>query len=419
MILNSIKNLALKSIYFILASYARKVINRHHPFVIGITGSVGKGSAKEAIYQVLVDHFGDEVRKNYGNLNAEIGIPLTVLGYDRLPPKLLWPFFLIGAYFRTLRSEYPKYLILEMGVEHPGDISYFGSIVRLDIGIVTEISRVHVANFAKLDDLAKEKLSIQKIIKQGGTLIVNNDSSFLRNLDFDNVQTIGMRNKSEFMGEGAKITPQGTDFRIETTGQKIAIRSRMIGTQLIYASLFAFAVGKYFKIQSLEIKKSLEKIKPTLGRMNLIEGRNGTLIIDDSYNADPLSVKAALNSMHDFEWTGRRVAILGNMNSLGAYEESSHEEVARYAKECVDVAIFAGKNAELMKRSFGDNAYAFLNRKSAVEKIPSLVSKGDLILVKASQNGNFFEEVTKILMKDPGKAGELLVRQSNFWMRKK
>ena len=413
------KEYTLKIIYSILAKFARRVIKRHNPFVIGITGSVGKSTTKEIIYKVLSDQFGDQVRKNYGNLNAEIGIPLTILGYTRLPNKLFWPFLLIQAYFRSFVSIYPKYLILEMGVEHPGDLKYFGTIVRPNLGIITSTEPVHLVNFADKLALAEEKISLRNVVKDDGILIVNGDDQNLRKLSGENITSIGIDSEgTAYRALGIKIGLDGTEYRIETLGQKIAIKSKMLGRQFVYANLFAFAVGQYFDIQSLEIKKSLISIKPLPGRMNLIPGLDGMMIIDDTYNASPAAVKAAIAVLSEIK-ARRRVLILGNMNELGNYEKEAHLEVATFAKSKVDIAIFAGPNAALMAEKFGENAFSFADRTSMQGELKNLLKPHDVILIKASQNNNYFEEVTKLLMADRSKSASLLVRQNAFWLRKK
>jgi len=415
------KNFFLKIVYRILAAYARAVIRRHNPFVIAITGSVGKGSAKEAIYQVLVDHFGKhKVRKNYGSLNAEIGIPLTILGYTKVPNKFLWPWFFLSALPKLSEKKYPAYLVLEMGVEHPGDIDYFSTIVRPDIAVIISTAPVHLANFKDYRDFQKEKCSLAEKIKPEGIVMVNSDDGFLNRyaLNHENIITVGTDSKADYHAESIELKLDGSAFRIETVGQKISVKSKLFGRQFVYSDLFAFAIGHYMGIQSLEIKKSLEKVEPEAGRMRIIAGKKESIIIDDTYNASPVAVKAALDVLSEME-SGRKVFIFGNMNELGDYEREAHKEVAEYARGKANLAIFAGPNAKMMSEIFGPGAIVFLNRKELESKIESLIEAKDLILIKASQNNNFFEEITKKLMNDPAEAEKLLVRQGSFWARRK
>ncbi|MEK7096400.1 MAG: UDP-N-acetylmuramoyl-tripeptide--D-alanyl-D-alanine ligase [Patescibacteria group bacterium] len=412
---NTFKNI----IYKVLKKNARRVIVEHDPFVIAVTGSVGKTSTKEAIYQVLSDQYGADVRKNYGNLNTEIGLPLTILGYEKVPSRILWPIFLVSAYFKPVFiKKYPKYLILEMGVEKEGDIEYLTGIVQPDIAIITSVSGAHLENFSDLSQYQNEKISIIKDIKDNGTVFVNADDPELDKIE--SAQKIGI-NKSnvDYHGEIINLGIDGTEIRISCTGHKISVKSKLLGAQLAYSSLFAFAVASWMKISLLKVGKSLEKIKPVPGRMNYIEGEGNIKIIDDTYNSNPQSAKYAIDFMDALKYSGRKVIIFGSMNELGGESESHHLEVAKYAKGKVDMAIFCGDNAKKQVETFGESGTAFPNRKELTSKIKTLLKENDLVLIKASQNRNFFEEVVKVLMKDKNKAKELLVRQNKIWISKK
>lgn len=416
------KNYCLQIIYKVLASYARKVIERYNPFVIAITGSVGKTSTKEAVYQVLRDQFGDEVRKNEGNLNAEIGVPLTILGYKSLPNKFLWPLFLISAFFRLKPKHYPKYLILEMGIEKSGDMDYLTSLAHPDIAIITSTTPAHTANFKKVEDYQQEKISIIKNLKPSGRVIVNNDDEILSKLQVENLTSIGIKNESsDYVAKDINLSIRGSEYRIWTTGHKIAIKSKVLGEQLIYSQLFSFATAHLLSISLIQAGKSIEKIESVNGRMNLLPGIFGSTIIDDTYNSNPTSLKAALNTLSELKYDGRKVAIIGNMNELGELEKSSHQKIGRFAKDKCDFAIFCGPNAKEMQSGFDDNDKCLIynNRKELLRDIQGLINKNDLVLVKASQNNNFFEEVVKKILKEPKTAQKVLVRQSRFWMRKK
>jgi len=414
------KNAYLKFIYKILAFYAKKLIQKHDPFVIAVTGSAGKTSAKEAIFQVLHDKYGDAVRKNYGNLNAEIGIPLTILGYEKVPNRFVWPFFLFLALFRLKVKRYPKYLILEMGVEHPGDIEYFCSIVRPNIAVVTSTSPAHTVNFKDVTEFQKEKISILDHLREKGIGVLNFDDSILKGIRDKKVLFVSIDdNKADYWAESVKLSLEGTEFRIAKTGKKISIKSKLLGKQMIYPQLIAFAVADTMGISLIETAKSLEKISSVPGRLSLIEGKNNTMIIDDTYNSNPASAQLAIDFLNEISFNGRKIAILGNMNELGSEEKFHHEKIAGYSKNKFDQVVFVGQNASLMQKNNPDNSISFKTRKELLEKLDNIVKPGDLILIKASQNGNFLEEAVKKLMKDPELAKEKLVRQSREWAGRK
>lgn len=416
------KKFLLKIIYKILARYARNVIDKHKPFVIAITGSVGKSSTKEAISKLMKDQFGKEVRANYGNLNAHIGIPLTILGYNQVPNVFFWPIFLILAWFRTQTKSYPKYLILEMGIDFPGDMDDFLSIVKPNIVVVTTLGGAHLENFASLAEYQAEKLKLIESLDETGRAIVNIDDPDLAKLKGKNIIGISLsKMDADYRTESCRVSLNGTEYRLVTTGQKISIKSKVLGKHFIYGQLFAFAIANYFKINFLKTKKSLEEILPYHGRMNVLPGKMGITIIDDTYNANPSSVRAALDTLNEIEYSGRKIAILGNMNELGKIEKEAHIDVAKYAEDKFDLVVFVGRNSEIMydHATNQEKTRKFSSRQELLSSIEELVDDRDLILVKASQNGNYFEEIVKYLLKDKDNASNLLVRQSKYWMSKK
>lgn len=414
------KEVFLKIIYKILARKARMFIEHFDPFVIAVTGSVGKTSAKEAVFAILENEFGQDARKNEGNLNAEIGLPLTILGYKKLPNKFMWPFFLLAVLLKKIPKTYPKYLVLEMGVEHKEDIKYFCSIAKPNIAIITSVTVAHLTNFEDEREYREEKLSILKELKEGGRAIINADDSELKKLRDDNVIAVSCESKeADYSASDIKLFLTGTEYRIIKSGYKVAIKTSLLGRQMIYPFLFAFAVADVLELPLIRSTKAFEKIRPIAGRMRLIEGKNNIKIIDDTYNANPSSMKAALDFLAEVKFDGKKVAILGNMNELGSIEKEEHRNIAKYAKNKCDLAIFVGKNSEEMSKAFDDSKKSiyFKSRDDLMEKIDSIIKGEELVLVKASQNNNYFEEVVKILMKNPQEAKKLLVRQNGAWLK--
>lgn len=416
------KNTALKFIYRILAYYARVVIKRYNPTVIAITGTVGKTSTKEAVFQVLNDAFPGQVWRSEGNLNAEIGVPLSILGYDRLPNKFLWPSFLISAASKMRQKNYPAYLILEMGVERKGDLKYLASIAKPKYLILTSVGSAHLSNFSDLEEYQKEKLSILEEVSDDGKIFLNYDDPILSKIKNEKVISVANNNLlADYHAESIKLTPMGTEFRICCSGYRISVKSNLLGAHLVGSSIFAFALADSLGVSLIKVGKSLEKIASYPGRMNSLPGKKGTTIIDDTYNANPASVKAALLTLSEIAYKGRKVLILGNMNELGNSGKKAHEEIGSFAFERADFAIFVGPNAGLMQKGYGDkdSSIIFENRQSLLKNISKIIKDNDLVLVKASQNGNYFEEVVKALMQFPEKADKLLVRQNKFWLAKK
>ena len=414
------KKLALKIVYKTLKKLASKVINKHRPFVIAITGSVGKTTTKEAVSSVLKEGFENEVRASKANLNTEIGLPLTVLGLQKLPNKFIWPFFLIYAWLKSFSSKYPKYLVLEMGVDKPGDIDHFLSFVTPNISIVTALSPAHLANFKSLDEMQKEKLKIFELTNSNLIKIYNGDDEYFKKNPVPSGIGYGLNTSKECVAREVEVSFSGTSFSAIYGSNILKIKNKLIGKHQISSLLAAFCVAKILEIPNNKIINALNKLEPVNGRMRPLRGIEGISIIDDTYNSSPAAVKAAIETVSIIENKGKKVAILGNMNELGNYEKEAHKEVAKFIKDKVDLAVFVGSNADIMLKSHGGkNAMAFKNRSELISEIDNVVESGDLVLVKASQNGNYFEEVVKQMLSEELNPEEVLVRQSKFWLKKK
>jgi len=414
------KDKILKFIYSVLKRYAMKVLRRHKPFVVAITGSVGKTTTKEFTYKLFCDAFGEEnVRANAGNLNAEIGIPLTILGYRNTPGKFELIWLLLSAYFRTFISDYPKYLILEMGVEHPGDIDYFCSIVKPNVGVVTAATPAHVVNFKNLNEMQSEKIKLLKYVKDAG--IVNGDDKFIQASKVSAITYSIVDEKANCCAENIKLTVTGTNYVLIYNNKHFQVENKLLGKQMVYSQMAAYLAAVSSGVDPKAAALSLNEIIPYPGRMNLVEGVNNVIIIDDTYNANPASSEAAIETLASIKYSGRKVLIHGNMNEQGSEEQQVHLQLGEKASGKVDFAVFVGQNAEVMQKGFGDRvkSIVFKNRSELIKNIEKIIQPDDLVLVKASQNNNYFEEVTKLLMKNKDQSRSVLVRQSQSWLRKK
>lgn len=416
------KQLILKIIYKRLASVAKKVISKHNPTIIAITGSVGKTSTKEALVQVMKVKFGEEVRYTQGNLNAEIGIPLTILGYGELPSKKEWPLFLLKISKHLREKNYPKFLILEMGVEHPGDIDYFCTIAKPSISIITAATPAHLANFGSVKEMQKEKIKLADYTP-GNKIFYNCDDSFLSNNIHCGVSYGIHNNKSMIKALNILVTPNGNTYQLKLNNEVVDINNKLVGEQMVYADIAAAGVAASLGVTPSEIARSLNKRKPYYGRMNVLRGKDNITIIDDTYNANPASVIAAAKTLSDINHTGRKILILGNMNELGEESDRIHTSTAQeiVGLKGIDLIYFVGPNAQKMKSAtkHNDRVKQFSNRQEVEADANKLFSSNDLILIKASQNNNYFEELVKAMLDPSLDAKAVLVRQSKEWLKKK
>ncbi|MCX6810644.1 MAG: UDP-N-acetylmuramoyl-tripeptide--D-alanyl-D-alanine ligase [Candidatus Berkelbacteria bacterium] len=418
----SILNLIQKYLQFL----ARWKIKRAKPKIIVITGSYGKTSAKEAVYFVLNKKFGTDVGKNWGNMNSVLGLPLAILGLRKYSFGfgLLWN--IIQAKWNFFFYKLPKILVLEMGIDKPGEMSQLLSVAKPDIAIITGISETHLEGLKNLEGVKKEKNLLFETLGKNGVAIINagdENSGDLKIPDGVKKLTFGSID-ADISASDVEVTTGGTDFELNILGKKVSIKSKLIGKHSIQNLLIAAVVADQFGINIEEIKVLLEQIKPQNGRMKIIKIQNQITLIDDSYNSNPKSAEEALLALSAIKHSGRKIAILGNMNELGSYSEEAHIRVGKAAGKSVDLFIATGDNADYLAsgaKESGmdqDKIIKFGSTEELIKKIDSVIKPEDLILIKGSQNRVRLERLVKYLVNDDESAKKILVRQEKKWQDK-
>ncbi len=428
-----------KIIQFILKILAKTVLTKYRPEIVGITGSLGKTSAKEAIATVLSAKF--KVRSNVKNYNNEFGLPLTILGIKSPGRSFVgW----LGVIARAIGliiftdKNYPQVLILEMGVDKPGDMDYLNSIVSPQVAVLTMIGLSHLENFGTQAKLSAEKKKIFDNLDKSGWAVVNIDSEKIKEIIPDlkhKTMSYGLDASADvrainivfkFQEEDVSEDLLGINFKIAYKDSYIPVLlPRAISRGAISAALAGFTVGLVHDFNPLEIAKSLGEFAPPPGRMNLIAGLNGCIVIDDTYNAAPQSVLSALDTLDEMK-VGKnkhKWIILADMLELGEASEISHleigERVAQIKKASLltlgQEALYIGIGAREHKMPEEDMQH-FNNHQEIIEFMSERLEAGDLVLVKGSQ-GMRMEKVVKGLMLEPELANELLVRQGQDWQK--
>jgi UDP-N-acetylmuramoyl-tripeptide--D-alanyl-D-alanine ligase len=421
----------LKLLELILRLMAKTVLLRRRKVrIVGITGSIGKSSAKEAIFAVLCQKFN--VRRNEKNYNNEIGLPLTIIGaksgnrsiWGWLRVFLQWLWVVFGW------GKYPEILILEMGVDHPKDMDYLLSFIRPEVGVVTNISSSHLEFFKTLENIAKEKGKLIEALPSDGLAVLNNDDDLVLGMKEEieaPFSTFGFGEFAEVSASNAALVYedgmlQGITFKLSYAGSILPMRlPGIIAPHLIYAALSAVAVGIYFKLNLVEIAEALTNFTSLSGRMKLVRGIKNSMLIDDTYNASPSSTLSALQVLEEIS-AERKIAVLGDMLELGEESEKGHEEVAQkvFAMKA-DKFLVVGdrmKKAAEKRRPNNypeENILFFADPMNAGKALQSILHSGDVVLVKGSQ-GMRMEKVVEEVMNDPQKANELLCRQSPEWL---
>lgn len=418
----------------ILKFLTKKYLAKYNPKIIAITGSNGKTSTREAIYVVLKNKY--KVRRSEKNYNTEIGVPLSVLGVEGPKNIFSWPKVLIDAYKATYNPKnVPEILILEMAADKPGDIKYLTSFIKPDISVITAIGNlpVHVEAYSGPKGVAEEKSNLVKVLETNGVAILNYDDKMVMDMERKtkaHVLTYGFENGAETKCGGMQSIISdneedffGTTFKIETDGKVMPVRLKNVyGKPSVYASLTAFSVGKVLGMNLVEIAQALEDYRAPKGRLNFIKGINGSNILDDTYNASPLAMFAALDVLKDIS-AKRKIVVMGDMKELGKYSEEAHMSVGKEAAKFADIIFTVGGNSEFISNGAteeGFDAKNILEFKSSIDagiSLKEMIQSGDLILVKGSQSMRM-ELVVEQIIAHPEMKKDLLVRQDWPWKDK-
>lgn len=417
-----------KLIQKILRTLARGILKKYKPDVIGITGSVGKTSAKEAVFTVLKKQFN--LRKSEKSYNNELGLPLTILGCKSGKKNFIkW----LGIFSKGLRlilfrdKKYPRILVLEMAADRPGDTKYLTDLAPCKVGVITSVAEVHLEFFKSLENIVKEKQIAISHLTDTDWAVLNGDEEqvlAMKERTKARILTYGFKKGVDVraieMNQESKIRNQksGINFKLSYEGRIVPVfLSNVLGKQQVYAALTGASVGIIYKMNLLEITKALEDYQSPAGRTCLIPGIKHTLIIDDTYNSSPKSAKAALDLLNEMNCVSKRWAILGDMSELGSYTEQSHQEVGEYAvQKGIDVIVTVGEMAldivqGARKSGFSeDRLFNFASTEEVGKFIQNKLREGDLLLIKGSQSVRM-ERIVKELMAEPLRAKELLVRQ--------
>jgi UDP-N-acetylmuramoyl-tripeptide--D-alanyl-D-alanine ligase len=417
----------------ILRRLARWTIWRYRPAVIGVTGSAGKTSTKLAIKAVL--ERDRRVRVSFGNLNSDLGLPLTILGdwsgedlalVSRATPRGTKTLQKIGFWIKVIVSSawriifakqgaYPEILILEYGADRPGDIKYLLSIARPNISVITAIGDipVHVEYYGGPDEVAREKGRLIEYLPVGGFAILNEDDDMVMGLQSRTrarVMTFGFEKGSEvrisrFENKVYDGQPSGISFKLEHGSGVVPVRiDNVFGRAHAYAAGAAAAIGIVFGMNLVTISEALARYAPPESRMQLLPGIKYTNIIDDSYNASLIAMRAALETLAALP-AKRKVAVLGDMLEIGKYTPEAHEAVGRLAAKDADVLFTVGLRAKFIAeaaRAAGMKRTAIFSFDAADEArkpVQDFIKKGDLVLVKGSHSielNKIVEEIREV-----------------------
>lgn len=415
----------------ILVAEAALLLRRHKPRIVAVSGSVGKTSTKDAIFAAIKNNV--YARKSDKSFNSEIGVPLTVLG---LPNAWNNPFFWLrniieGFFLACFSRSYPEVLILETGIDRPGDMERLTRWLKPDIVVLTRLPEVpvHVEYFSSPIAVIEEKMKIVQALQPEGVLIYNNDDTLIEERLPEVLQRkigFGRYRETDFTIRADSTVyqddqPVGTRFSLQYFGNSYDISIEgTVGTQLAYSCGAAIAVADELSVPIEAAVASLQELRTANGRMRLIPGIKSTLIIDDTYNASPVAVEQALSALQEIRHAKRKIAVLGDMLELGKFSTDEHRRIGAMIPGVAEVLFTVGVRA----RAFAEGALAagmsekcvfqYDDALKAGRELQAILHPGDIVLVKASQ-GIRAERIVEEVMLQPQQAEELLVRQEKAW----
>lgn len=355
--------------------------------VIGITGSVGKTTTKDLTAAILSKKY--KTLKTEGNFNNEIGLPLTIFNLDY-----------------TI-----EVLVLEMGMNHFGEIHNLSEIAKPNICLITNIGEAHIENLGSREGILKAKSEIFDYMDENSKAILNGDDDMLITLKdkLKNPYFYYLNRKSDKLFTAFNIKYKGihgSRCRLKVLEDEFEVNIPISGEYMIYNAIAGAMVGKFLGLTNEQIQKGIEDFRPSKNRMEIIEV-NGYTLINDVYNANPTSVKSAMEAL--LNYGGRKVCILGDMLELGEFANKMHYDVGSHAiTKGIDLVICIGElsaktyegASDQLKKLDNNNKQAiyFKTQEEFFNNYNSIIKKDDIVLVKASR-GMYFENIIEELIK--------------------
>jgi len=425
------KDFIKKITLFIITWEAKAVLVRHKPFIIGVTGNLGKTSTKDAVYAVMKDHF--HVRRSEKSMNSEFGVPLTILGEKSgWNNPLKWLLVVVRGFFVAFSKEYPTHLVLEIGADRPGDIKSITSWIKPDITIVTQFGQVpvHIEFFRDRDAVIEEKGYLVSALKEEGLFIYNgddHDSSKLLEKTKAQKLSFGIHENTDMRATNVRLYGMpitGTEADVKVDGAEYhLVLPEVAGKSPVYCALPALLVAKFLAIPLSIACASLRDAAKPRGRMRILQGMNQSVIIDDSYNASPKATEHGLKTLAEIDTSGRKIAVLGDMLELGLYTRDEHYKVGKIAAHSCHKLFTVGIRSRVMvdgaldEKMLDDNIMMCDTSIDAGKELVNLLQPGDIVYVKGSQSMRM-ERAISMILAEHHNSKAVLVRHEEEWLKR-
>ena len=355
-----------------LGDLARERRRKYRTPVVALTGSNGKTTTKEMISVCLETTF--PILKTRENLNNLIGLPLTLLNL----------------------TEKERVVILEMGMNVPGEVRRLTEIAEPDVGLITNIQRVHLEGMGSLERVKEEKGELFRRMRRDGTILVNQNDPHVIDLasEFPGQKiTYGVEKSADVMAKEIQLRgTKGTSFKLILEGEEIEVALPLLGRHFVPNALCAIAVASLFGIEVKKSKEAIEDFQPFHMRMEIIHLEGGKTLINDSYNANPRSMELALETLAEMKGKGRAIAVLGDMMELGDFTEEAHRQLGEKVEDLsIDLLITMGEKAPLVVESAIRHGFepkrtrVVESHSEATSILKEVAQDGDWILVKGSR----------------------------------
>ena len=449
-----LKNIVVK----ILIIISKMILNKHKPFIIGVTGNVGKTSTKDSIYGVFLENVDKRIiRRSDKSMNSETGVPLTIIGkHSAWSNPLGWIYIFLYGIYVIYKKDYPKYLILEIGADKKDDIKDICDYIKLDIGVVTAFAKypVHLENFSNRDELIREKRYLIEAIKNGGALIYNSGcidtAKMIQEAYSEDTMNKSITKYSYGIEIGDvfvrniinNINDKNVECRlfikhINTTDNNFVadyniVLNGVLGEAAILTSLPGLIIAQLLGFDIQRSILAMKDMKRPPGRMRVFDGQYGTTLIDDSYNSSPVAVQNGLNVLSEIKNRDRYtniIVVLGDMMELGEMSPNAHSEIGELVgKTYIDKLITVGIRSREIRLSairngiLEKNTLEYANSIEAGRNIINMLSEGilpvgSIVYIKGSQSVRM-ERITKMLLNKGLDPADYLPRQEKAWLKR-